>query len=362
MCCPVSYDPKLLKLIPDEIIQKDYGCGAPSEFVREGDVVLDLGSGCGKLCYMSAQLVGPAGRVIGVDCNQQMLSMARKYQPEMAERLGYANVVFRYGRIQDLGLDLDIFHQKISQLLVEGPEQSLEILNLMRSLREETPMIPDNNVDCVISNCVLNLVNPEDRKQLFREIHRVLKTGGRAAISDIVSDEDVPDSLQRDGHLWSGCLSGAWQESRFVEDFADAGFYGISIQNCQAEPWLVIEGIEFRSMTIIAYKGKEGPCLERRQAVIYTGPFEHVKDDDGHIYRRGQRTAVCDKTFHILMQPPYANLFLPVEPIDNIAVEVAESFDCRKNAVRHPRETKGIDYDATIRLDSDNCSNIPGYC
>ena len=362
LCCPVSYDPKLLEKIPDEIIQKDYGCGDPTAFVKEGDTVVDLGSGGGKLCYMTSQLVGPSGRVIGVDCNQTMLGLARKYQSEMAERLGYGNVEFRYGRIQDLGLDLDEFHRRMSDLETTGPERSIEVLNLMRSLRREAPMIPDNSVDCVISNCVLNLVNPDDRKQLFSEIFRVLKRGGRAAISDIVSDEDVPQEMQDDGHLWSGCISGAWREDRFIDEFADAGFYGMEIAKYQSEPWQVINGVEFRSATVMAFKGKEGKCFERHQAVIYQGPFEHVKDDDGHIYKRGQRTAVCDKTFNILMNEPYRGLFLPVEPINDIPLDDAELFDCRRNALRHPRETKGMDYDETILSDSGVCDSSSGCC
>jgi arsenite methyltransferase len=362
LCCPVSYNTELLDILPQEIVEKDYGCGDPSAFVRRGDVVVDLGAGGGKLCYMASQLVGATGRVIGVDCNQVMLRLARKYQAEMAQKLGFGNVDFRYGRIQDLALDLDVFHERLQVIDNAGPEHSIEILNLMRSLRHEEPMIPDDSVDCVISNCVLNLVNPDDRKQLFKEIFRVLKRGGRAAISDIVSDEDVPDDMQQDGHLWSGCLSGAWREDRFVDEFAAAGFHGIQIAKYQDEPWQVIEGIEFRSMTVLAWKGKHGPCLERNQAVVYQGPFEHVKDDDNHIYKRGQRTAVCDKTFQILMREPYAGMFVPVEPLETIPTASATEIDCRRNATRHPRETKGLDYDETHVENHDVCDSSNACC
>ena len=132
LCCPVDYDATLLENLPPEIIEKDYGCGDPFAFVREGDVVVDLGSGGGKLCDMTSQLVGPNGRVIGVDCNQVMLQLARKYKDEMADKLGDANVDFRYGRIQELALELDVFHQQLGALSVTGHEQSIEILNLMR--------------------------------------------------------------------------------------------------------------------------------------------------------------------------------------------------------------------------------------
>ena len=89
LCCPIQYRPELLEVIPKEIIERDYGCGDPSPFVNSGDTVLDLGSGGGKLCYIAAQLVGDKGKVIGVDCNQEMLGLARGYQSEVAEKIGY---------------------------------------------------------------------------------------------------------------------------------------------------------------------------------------------------------------------------------------------------------------------------------
>src|SRR5439155_9502124 len=124
-----------------------------------------------------------------------------------------------------------------------------------------------------VSNCVLNLVEPRAKRQLFGEIFRVLKRGGRAVISDIVSDEDVPDHLQNDPELWSGCISGALTEEAFLKAFSEAGFYGIRILKFDEKPWRAVEGIEFRSVTIEAWKGKQGPCFERNQAVIYKGPF-----------------------------------------------------------------------------------------
>ena len=102
-------------------------------------------------------------------------------------------------------------------------------------------------------------------------------------VSDIVCDEDVPQRLQADPELWSGCVSGAFREDLFLEALEQAGFYGIEILRRGSEPWQVIEGIEFRSVTIQAFKGKEGPCIERLQAVIYKGPWRSVTDDDGWI-------------------------------------------------------------------------------
>ena len=105
LCCPVDYDAKYLQAIPSEVIERDYGCGDPSRHLHEGETVLDLGSGTGKICFIAAQVVGPTGRVIGVDMTDDMLQIARNNAPVVAENIGFANVEFRKGRIQDLALD-----------------------------------------------------------------------------------------------------------------------------------------------------------------------------------------------------------------------------------------------------------------
>ncbi len=360
LCCPTSYDWKYLTVIPQEILDRDYGCGDPTPYVREGDVVLDLGSGPGKLCFIMAQVVGKNGRVIGVDCNQEMLALARKHVPTVRKRLGHANPVFRCGRSQDLRLDLDALARGLRQNPVKDAADWLILRSLEDHLRREQPLIPDDSVDCVVSNCVLNLVRREDRPRLFAEIFRVLKKGGRAAISDIVADEDVPDHLQKDASLWSGCISGAFREDEFLRAFEEAGFHGIQIERRQSEPWRTVEGIEFHSVTVLAYKGKQGPCLERNQAVIYRGPFKKVEDDDGHVYFRGERMAVCDKTFRLLQQPPYEGLFERVEPREAVPLDEARSFDCHRSARRHPQETKGEAYRATSDSNGSCCG--PGGC
>src|SRR5437762_6353681 len=115
LCCPVNYSSEYLKVIPQEVIERDYGCGDPSRYLREGEVVLDLGSGTGKICFIAAQIVGPKGKVIGVDMTDEMLAVARRNAPTVAERIGYANVEFRKGRIQDLALDLERLDEKLKR-------------------------------------------------------------------------------------------------------------------------------------------------------------------------------------------------------------------------------------------------------
>lgn len=340
LCCAVNYDPRYLDIIPAEILERDYGCGDPSRYVRPGEVVLDLGSGGGKICYIAAQIVGEQGKVIGVDCNDTMLALARKYQPELAARMGFSNVEFRKGRIQDLRLDLNQLDNWLQAHPARSSSDWLQTEAQAQQMRQTSPLIASDSIDVVISNCVLNLVQQTDRQQLFAEIYRVLKRGGRAVISDIVSDEDVPQALQNDSTLWSGCLSGAYREDLFLEAFEAAGFHGIEIVSRQVEPWDTVAGIEFRSLTVQAFKGKAGPCLERHQAVIYNGPWKAVVDDDGHTLFRGKRMAVCDKTFNLYSQAPYAEDITPIVPVQDIPLAKAKPFDCRKSAVRDPRETK----------------------
>ncbi|HEY2291066.1 MAG TPA: methyltransferase domain-containing protein [Thermoanaerobaculia bacterium] len=359
LCCPVDYDPRYLAVIPEEVLERDYGCGDPSRYLREGETVLDLGSGTGKICFIAAQVVGPAGRVIGVDMTAEMLEVARRNAPVVAGRLGFANVELRRGRIQDLALDLDLLDEALAREPVTSAEGLLRAAALADELRRARPLVADASVDVVVSNCVLNLVDGREKGRLFQEIHRVLRPGGRAVISDIVSDEPVPEELQRDPELWSGCISGALTESGFLAAFEEAGFYGIRILERQEAPWRTVAGIEFRSLSVEAFKGKEGVCLERRQAVIYKGPFREVLDDDNHRMRRGERYAVCDKTYRLYQREPYRASFEFVAPLEEVPLAEAQPFDCSRTALRHPRETKGQDYQITTEAEA--CC-APGKC
>ena len=361
LCCPVEYDRELLRILPFEIIERDYGCGDPSKFVKAGETVLDLGSGGGKICYIASQIVGAGGKVIGVDTNKEMLALAGKYQKEIGDKIGFHNTEFRYGKIQDLQLDLNSVDGYLSGNPIRSSADLADYETFVAKSKTEKPLVESDSIDVVLSNCVLNLVKSEDKEQLFREMFRVLKRGGRAAISDIIADEDVPEHLRENSELWSGCISGAFREDAFIEAFERAGFYGMEIVKRDEKPWRIVEGIEFRSITIVAYKGKEGACLDCNQAVIYKGPWKKVIDDDGHVLERGARMAVCDKTFQIYGSAPYADQIITVEPIESVASNDAKEFDCRRNAVRKPRETKGVNYKLNV-LAGANCCEPDSNC
>ncbi len=360
LCCPVDYDRQLLEIIPEEVIERDYGCGDPSKHVREGETVLDLGSGTGKICFIAAQVVGPTGKVIGIDMTDDMLEVARRNQPLVAERMGYDNVEFRKGRIQDLALDLEKLDRELKDNPITDANAFLKADELADELRVKAPLVPTESVDVVVSNCVLNLVDDRAKTQLFAEIFRVLKRGGRAVISDIVSDEEVPEDMRRDPTLWSGCISGAFREDAFLRAFEDAGFYGVEILNLDRQPWQTVQGIEFRSMTIQAFKGKQGDCFERNQAVIYKGPFKKVLDDDNNALERGRRHAVCDKTYNLYRKPPYSAFFEFIDPLEPVSDQDARPYAFEKGALRHPRESKGMNYDATT--EASQCCDGGGEC
>ena len=265
LCCPVSYDPQYFQAIPAEVIEKDYGCGDPSRYLQKGETVLDLGAGAGKICFIACQVVGPQGKVIGVDMTDAMLEVARRNAPIVAEHLGYANVEFRKGRIQDLQLDVELLDRQIKQNPISDAECFLAACELAQDLRARQPLIGSNSIDVIVSNCVLNLVEARDKQQLFEEMFRVLRPGGRAVISDIIADQPVPEDLQKDPTLWSGCISGAFTEAGFLHAFAAAGFGEVQILDRAQEPWRTVAGIDFRSVTVRAFKRHRGSYSEGKQ-------------------------------------------------------------------------------------------------
>jgi hypothetical protein len=159
---------------------------------------------------------------------------------------------------------------------------------------------------------------------MLRELHRVLRKDGRIAISDIVADREIPAEMKADAKLWSGCISGAYTEQGFLTALEDAGFHGLEWAEFAETPWRVIKGIEFRAVVVTAHKGKQGPCPDAGQSVIYRGPWSEVRDDDGHVFRRGVRTPVCIKTHDLMQRAPYAGKLVGVEASGETAVQTVD--------------------------------------
>lgn len=200
-CCDSKssfYSPDLIADLPDDVSDFSLGCGDAVSLAKlqPGEVAVDLGSGGGLECFIAAKQVGETGHVIGVDMTPEMLTRAR----QAAVRLGHANVEFREGFIEDLPVE-------------------------------------DDSVDAIFSNCVVNL--SPDKPLVLREMHRVLKSGGRIAISDIVTKGTVPEVLQKNLELWSACASGAMPVAEWQAGLESLGFMDIRIEpNGQTHEWL----------------------------------------------------------------------------------------------------------------------------
>jgi arsenite methyltransferase len=192
-CCdPITsnlYDAAQTGMLPEEAVLASLGCGNPTALAQlnPGETVLDLGSGGGIDVLLSARRVGNAGKAYGLDMTDEMLVLARENQ----RKAGVENVEFLKGEIEHIPL-------------------------------------PDNSVDVIISNCVINLSG--DKDQVLREAFRVLKPGGRFAVSDVVVRGHVPDDVRQNMLLWVGCIAGALEEYQYVVKLAKAGFDGIDIE------------------------------------------------------------------------------------------------------------------------------------
>ncbi|MBI4551960.1 MAG: methyltransferase domain-containing protein [Candidatus Latescibacteria bacterium] len=280
LCCPTTYNPNLTTHIPQEVLDRFYGCGSPMSLAEavEGETVVDLGSGGGIDCFIAAKLVGPTGKVVGVDMTDQMLQIAVENQSKVAERLGYDVVEFRKGFLEELPIE-------------------------------------DRSVDLITSNCVINL--SPDKKRVFREMWRILKDHGRVVIADIVTEVPVPSHLQANARLWGECLSGALTEDEFLVFLEQAGFYGLSV--LRKTYWKEVEGYKFFSVTIRGYKyEKKAGCVYIGQTAIYRGPFKAVMDEEGHLFPRDEAVEVCTDTAAKLQKPPHQGLFTVTDPTRDI--------------------------------------------
>lgn len=314
----------------------------PWEPPRSGEAVLVLGAAVGEECVRAVADVGREGRVIGIETSDELLSLARAQLPAAAGSAGHENLTFRKARLDDLKLD----RERVNAWLREHPVQRDADLAALEAtierLRTEAPAVADDSIDVVIARGALTQVTPATARAMFAEIFRVLRKGGRVLLSGAASDEDVPERLRTHPTLAAAGITGTVREDEIVQALESASFYGTQIVERSEAPRWTVEGIELRDLVVVAYKGKEGPCWECNQALIYRGPFKRVEDDDGHVLHRGVRIAVCEKTFRIFSQQPYRDHVELVQPAVPIAVETAEPFPCSEAAIiRDPRAQKG---------------------
>ena len=232
------YDESQTSLLPDAAVKASLGCGNPTALaeLKPGEKVLDLGSGAGIDVLLSARRIGPTGKAYGLDMTDDMLALARENQ----RKAGIENVEFLKGEIENIPL-------------------------------------PDCSVDVIISNCVINLSADKDR--VLHEAFRVLKPGGRFAVSDVVVCGDVPDDIRKSMLLWVGCIAGALRDDDYVAKLANTGFESINIEPTRvynledARAFLSAEGVDVEAIAkqvegkfigafVRAKKPNPAPCCD----------------------------------------------------------------------------------------------------
>ncbi len=275
LCCPDIYPASDSAHIPQEVMDISYGCGSPIGLadVSAGETMVDLGSGGGIDCFIAAKKVGKTGKVVGIDMTDQMLREANEAKTKVTANLGFENVRFKKGYLEDIPL-------------------------------------PDQFADLITSNCVINL--SPDKKQVFVEIWRVLKNFGRIVVSDTISEKPVPEGMRANPRLWGECVSGALTEAEYIAKMEQAGFYGLSI--LKRSLWKEVEGYRFFSVVIRGYKfEKQAGCRYIGQEATYLGPMQAVIDEEGHLFPRDQAISVCTDTAQKLQKPPYQSAFFVTE-------------------------------------------------
>ncbi|WP_218080371.1 methyltransferase domain-containing protein [Anthocerotibacter panamensis] len=289
-CCSTQTMPtylrEIVRQIHPEVQEKFYGCGSPIPQVLEGATVLDLGCGSGRDCFILSRLVGPTGRVIGVDMTEAQLAVARGHVSYHTRQFGYEqpNVEFLQGYIENLA--------------------SLGIASA--------------SVDIVISNCVLNL--SPDKERAFAEIFRVLKPGGELFFSDVFAGRRVPPSLTTDPVLRGECLAGALYTEDFRRLMARLGCLdyrvvaGSPVALNDPQVAECIGMVDFYSYTIRAFKlDLEDRCEDYGQVAYYLGTIPEAPHsfllDDHHLFKTGQPHLVCGNTAAMLSETRYHRHF-----------------------------------------------------
>lgn len=236
--------------IPEEAKEKSYGCGSPVKDAapKQGETVVDLGSGSGVECFLAAAEVGASGRVYGIDMTDAMLELARKAKQQVVTDLGYDNIEFRKGYLEAIPL-------------------------------------ADKTADVVISNCVINL--SPDKRRTYLEIMRILKPGGRLVVSDVVSDESISAAIKNSSKYRGECLGGAMQQDDLITMLEDCGFASIYLH--KRYPYREVDGNRFYSLTYEAGKA-EVPEEEEQLRCLFRGPAPALETISGRRLKRGHIT------------------------------------------------------------------------
>ena len=273
--------------------------------------------------------------VVGADQRQSRRAMA--WAGAAAETHHLLNLF-------DLRRDAAAIQAQLQRHIVRDLDSYLALDESLSRHFDSAPCITDECVDTLVADFVINRLTPTEAPQAMAEAFRVLRRNGRFFCAVLVGDE----ALAQPSEVRSapgGRRLRVPDERSAAKAMEDAGFHGIVLHWPSVDNPTAVDRIgdtEVRMAILEAYKGKQGPCFELGQAVVYRGPWRQVSDDDGHVYARGERVAVCAKTYALLMRAPYRDAFIGLRSINEPELKDAVLFDCHTPTVRDPRITKGL--------------------
>lgn len=264
--------------------------------------------------------------------------------------------------LSDLSRDAGVIEPLLQGAVLRDIDSYLALEEKLRFGIERSPAVAVGWASRIIMDFTLNRVGAEAEQQMMAEAFRALDITGSVLCAVLLSDEPVSSH-----HSVRSAPVGAPlripSETAVIAAFERAGFHGITLHWNAAEAQAIdrIGDAEVRMCTVQAFKGKQGPCWELGQAVMYRGPWSEVRDDDGHVYRRGERVAVCAKTYELMMRAPYQGAFLGLRSVNEPPLAEAVLFDCNTPTLRDPKVTKGImPFEGAQAVAC--CSSVSGCC
>jgi arsenite methyltransferase len=308
----------------------------PEGIVHPGDRVIVVGATDSTVLRTTARATTDQGSILLIE--SASLDPLQIQANQLEQELGYCNWQFEQTQLYDLSTHSSFASQLLTEQPIENLQDYQQFQHRLNTQRLESPLIPNDSADVVILDLAVNRLPLVQVQSLLSEAFRVLRRGGCLTLLLLLADEPVsselPTILQQD-------LCFIPQEPEIMALLTEAGYYGMQYTQRSGLPLKVVSGTEIRFFTAMAYKGKQGICLDQGHAVIYRGPWSEVLDDDGHRYVRGKRVAVCQKTYEILNRVPYQQEFFAVPCYLEVPLEQAPLFDCNTPKLRDPEVTKG---------------------
>jgi hypothetical protein len=264
--------------------------------------------------------------------------------------------------LSDLSRDAGVIEGLLQGAVLRDIDGYLALEEKLRFGIERSPAVPSGWASQIVMDFALNRVGVESEQQLMSEAFRALSLSGSVLCAVLMSDEPL-SSLHSVRSAPAGAPLRIPSEQAVIHAFERAGFHGITLHWSPTASEAIdrIGDAEIRMCTVQAWKGKQGPCWELGQAVMYRGPWSEVRDDDNHVYRRGERVAVCAKTYDLMMRPPYQGSFLGLRSVNEPPLAEAVLFDCNTPALRDPKVTKGLlPFEGAQATAC--CSSVSGCC